>query len=177
MILFIMLLIVNETSAFLPSLHSSKFSRVSTEIAYKKTKSAPNDKPTKSNAELQVSPLQCHYGSTYVHSNITIAHSNRILGLCPLKFQNYIRYDSTRPQETYDSFGWKSSVELLNGRLAMLGLVAGLVTECVTGLSIWEQVGLGDRTVQEALAGAATLAIVVLFFGRINALKEQSFIR
>ena len=40
-------------------------------------------------------------------------------------------------------FGFVSHAESLNGRLAMLGFVTGLVTELLTGRTILQQIGLG----------------------------------
>ncbi len=40
-------------------------------------------------------------------------------------------------------FGFVAFAESLNGRLAMLGFVTGLVTELFTGQTILQQIGLG----------------------------------
>ena len=40
-------------------------------------------------------------------------------------------------------YGFVNYAEIWNGRLAMLGIVVGLSTELLTGLSILEQIGLG----------------------------------
>jgi hypothetical protein len=39
-------------------------------------------------------------------------------------------------------FGFSDNAEILNGRLAMLGFVLGLVTELLTGQGILSQIGL-----------------------------------
>ena len=90
---------------------------------------------------------------------------------------DYNRYDSRAPQNTANSVGWKSSVELLNGRLAILGLGIGIATEKFTGLSIWEQVNISSRTEQEVLVGVGLLCLVATVLIRANLLKEQMFIR
>ncbi len=45
--------------------------------------------------------------------------------------------------ESESGWGFHRRAELLNGRLAMLGFVIGLVVEAVSGQGILQQVGLG----------------------------------
>ena len=45
--------------------------------------------------------------------------------------------------ETPSRFGFVTSAETWNGRLAMLGFVIGLGTELLTGQTILSQLGLG----------------------------------
>jgi len=89
--------------------------------------------------------------------------------------ENFNRFDS-KPQQQKNPFGFKGDVELLNGRMAMFGLGAGLVTEAVSGKSIFEQVGL-DHFNAEVVVGTIMLGLVAVIVKRINAIKEQSFIR
>ncbi len=42
------------------------------------------------------------------------------------------------------SWGFHQRAELLNGRMAMLGFVIGVVMELVTGRGILQQIGLQD---------------------------------
>ena len=41
-----------------------------------------------------------------------------------------------------NTWGWTSTAELWNGRLAMLGFVIGVATEFLTGQGILTQIGL-----------------------------------
>jgi hypothetical protein len=47
------------------------------------------------------------------------------------------------PSEIVDKLGFTPEAELLNGRLAMLGLGIGLLTELITKAGILAQLGLG----------------------------------
>ncbi|MGF1518831.1 MAG: chlorophyll a/b-binding protein [Nodosilinea sp.] len=45
--------------------------------------------------------------------------------------------------ETAPAFGWNRYAERINGRFAMVGFVALLVLELVTGQTFWSWLGLG----------------------------------
>ncbi|MFY8148077.1 MAG: high light inducible protein [Prochlorococcaceae cyanobacterium] len=45
--------------------------------------------------------------------------------------------------ESQSGWGFHARAELLNGRLAMLGFVTGLLLEALTGQGILQQLGLG----------------------------------
>lgn len=47
------------------------------------------------------------------------------------------------PQEIVEAFGFTPQAEILNGRLAMLGFVIGVLTEMLVHKGILEQLGLG----------------------------------
>ncbi|MBW4467125.1 MAG: hypothetical protein KME07_17000 [Pegethrix bostrychoides GSE-TBD4-15B] len=50
---------------------------------------------------------------------------------------------AAEPQlEPQPAFGWTSYAELINGRFAMIGFVALLILELVTGESFWSWLGL-----------------------------------
>jgi len=73
--------------------------------------------------------------------------------------QNYNRYD-VESHTSIGKFGFKSSVELVNGRLAMAGLGVGLATEALTSKSIWEQVNIADHMEQKVVAGLGLISII-----------------
>jgi hypothetical protein len=52
------------------------------------------------------------------------------------------RMDLASP-ESESGWGFHRRAELLNGRLAMLGFVIGLVVEAISGQGILQQLGLG----------------------------------
>lgn len=62
-----------------------------------------------------------------------------------------------------DAVGFSGLSEVLNGRLAILGLVVGLITELCTGKSIVEQVGLVDWTVLPGLVAVVGLISAINF--------------
>lgn len=47
------------------------------------------------------------------------------------------------PAEVVEKLGFTPDAEILNGRLAMLGLTIGLLTELITKAGILAQLGLG----------------------------------
>ena len=87
--------------------------------------------------------------------------------------QNYNRYD-VAPQKSVGIFGFKSSVELINGRLAMLGLGIGLATEALTGNSIWEQINIPGHTEQKVVAGLGLISLISVVVKRSLMLRDQS---
>jgi ferrochelatase len=58
----------------------------------------------------------------------------------PLQSSQHLETLMAAPSPRY---GFVAAAESLNGRLAMLGFVTGLVTELLTGQTILQQIGLG----------------------------------
>jgi hypothetical protein len=50
--------------------------------------------------------------------------------------------ETTAPTEPTPAFGWNRYAERINGRFAMVGFVALLVLELVTGQTFWSWLGL-----------------------------------
>lgn len=73
-----------------------------------------------------------------------------------------------------DSIKFTQDKELTNGRLAMVGMAAGLIREQLTGLSFLEQIGLQNQQQQDSfviIIGSFCLLAVV---GKISSLKETA---
>ena len=64
--------------------------------------------------------------------------------------------------------GFKEDNEMLNGRIAIAGLVIGLLTENKTGLSFLDQLGVVGKTNQGLFLSLLTAGAAAVFIKNIS---------
>ena len=71
-------------------------------------------------------------------------------------------------------FTYSVEKEIINGRFAMLGLVAGLGREYITGESIWTQMGIMNEHIQDSILLLLFGVFIAGLSAKLASLKETA---
>ena len=96
-------------------------------------------------------------------------------------FQNlYQNPESQRNTNDYNNllkenaFKYSVEKEIVNGRLAMFGLAAGIGREYLTGEDLWTQVGIIDKNLQDSILLFLFGVVIVGVSSKLASLKDTA---